>query len=160
MQVEQRHPQRLRQLLQAITMRTSARNQFRGTVRTVRRGAVNADVTLDLGDGVEVVANITNQSVTALALRPGRMAMALIKSSFVLLAPDAGLRISARNRLAGTVRSIVRGAVNSEVKLQLRGDRTIVAIVTNESLRELGLRRQQPCCAVINASHVLVAVND
>jgi molybdate transport system regulatory protein len=38
-------------------MKTSARNQFRGTVKFVRKGAVNADVILDLGDGLEIFAN-------------------------------------------------------------------------------------------------------
>jgi molybdate transport system regulatory protein len=160
MQAEYQNPERLQQLLRAIVLRTSARNQFRGVVKSVRRGAVNADVTLDVGDGLEIVANITNESVSELALEPGRAAMALIKSSFVLLAPGAELRISARNRLPGTVHTIVRGAVNSEVRLQLTGDRVIIAVVTNESLKELGLRKRQTCCAVINASHVLIAVND
>jgi molybdate transport system regulatory protein len=160
MQAEQQDPRRLQQLLRAITMRTSARNQFRGTVKSVRRGAVNADVTLELGDGLAIVANITNDSVTDLGLRSGRAAVALIKSSFVLLTPDSDLRISARNRLPGTVHGITRGAVNSEVKLQLAGDRLMVAIVTNASIKELGLRKSQACCAVINASHVLIAVND
>jgi molybdate transport system regulatory protein len=150
----------LNELLRAITMKTSARNQLRGTITRIQRGAVNADVIVDLGDGVEIFANITNDAVDDLSLAPGREATALIKSSFVLLSPDADIRISARNRLRGTIASIVPGAVNCEVRLQLNGGRIIVAIVTNEGLKELDLAEGSDCTALIKASHVLIAVND
>ncbi len=151
---------RLNDLLKAITMKTSARNQLRGTVKNVRKGAVNADVILDLGDGLEIFANITNEAVTELGLKKGRDAIALIKSSFVLLSADLNPRISARNRLPGTVAEIIHGAVNSEVKVQLAGGRTLIAIITDDGLKELGLKQDSECCAIIKASHILVAVND
>ena len=108
-------------------MKTSARNQFHGTVQAVRKGAINADVILDLGDGVQLCANITNEAVAELGLQPGRAAVALIKSSMVLLSPDQDIRISARNRLDGTVSAIIRGAVNCEVKLRLGAERVLFA---------------------------------
>jgi molybdate transport system regulatory protein len=150
----------LNQLLRAIAVKTSARNQFPGKVKTIRRGAVNADVILDLGDGLEIFANITNEAVEDLQLQPGRAAVALIKSSFVLLSPDLHIRISARNRLAGVISKIVRGSVNCEVKIQLPGARTLTAIVTNEGCEELNLSEGSACMALIKASHVLIAVTD
>ena len=85
-------------------MKTSARNALRGVVGGVTIGQVNAEVTLKVADGVEIVAIITKESVEELGLTIGREALALIKSSFVILAPgDAPLRTSARNRLTGTV---------------------------------------------------------
>jgi molybdate transport system regulatory protein len=150
----------LNNLLRAITMKTSARNQLRGRITRIHKGAVNADVIIDLGDGVEIFANITNDAVDDLSLAPGRDATALIKSSFVLLSPDANIRISARNRLRGTITSITPGAVNCEVRLQLNGGRIIVAIITNEGLKELDLAEGTECTALIKASHVLVAVSD
>jgi molybdate transport system regulatory protein len=98
--------------------------------------------------------------VDDLSLVPGRDATALIKSSFVLLSPDANIRISARNRLRGTITSITPGAVNCEVRLQLNGGRIIIAIITNEGLKELDLAEGTECTALIKASHVLVAVSD
>ena len=160
MQADIPHPQRLSDLLQVLTLRTSARNQLRGVVKTVRKGAVNADVVLDLGDGLEIFANITNESVQELRLRRGRSAIALIKSSFVLLAADPDIRISARNRLCGTISSITHGAVNCEVRLQLPGTRTLIAIVTEAGLKDLQLQEGSPCCAIVKSSHVLLAVND
>ena len=150
----------LNQLLRAIAMRTSARNQYRGKIRSVRKGAVNADVILDLGDGLEVFANVTNEAVDELELEPGREAVALIKASFVLLSPDRSIRISARNRLEGVVRRVIPGSVNSEIKIALPGERTLTAIVTNEGWSELGLAEGDPCMALIKASHVLLAVTD
>ena len=141
-------------------MKTSARNQFRGTVKTVRKGAVNADVILDLGDGLEIFANITNEAVEDLGLKKGREAVALIKSSLILLSPDQHIKISARNRLSGTISAIVHGSVNSEVKIQLHGGRVLTAIITADGLKELDLAEGTPCTALIKASHVLIAVND
>lgn len=151
---------RLNELVKAITMKISARNQFRGTVKAVRKGAVNADVILDLGDGLEIFANITNEAVEDLNLKPGRDAVALIKSSFVLLSPESSLRISARNQLRGTVTEVIPGSVNGEVKIQLPGGRVLTAIVTNEALKELDLVEGAACSALIKASHILIAVND
>jgi len=67
----------LNELLKAITMKTSARNQLRGTVKTIRQGSVSAEIGLDIGDGLEIFANITNESVEDLRLVPGREAIAL-----------------------------------------------------------------------------------
>jgi molybdate transport system regulatory protein len=151
---------KLNELMKAITMRTSARNQYRGKVSTVRKGAVNSDVVLDIGDGVTVSASITNDAVEDLGLKPGRDAVALIKASFVLLTPDADIRVSARNKLRGTVCAIIPGAVNAEVKLKLAGARVLTAVITLDALEELNLAVGTPCTALVKASHVLIAVND
>jgi len=152
--------ERLGGLLRAIALRTSARNQLRGTVRRVRRGAVSAEVMLDLGDGLMIVATITNTAADELRLAPGRAATALIKASWVLLSPDTAVRTSARNRLAGTISAIHRGPVQCEVRLALAGGRTLTAVITRGSVRELALAPGMPCCALVKASHVLIAVND
>ncbi len=146
-------------LLRAIAMKTSARNQFRGRVAEVRPGSVNGSVTLDLAGGMTLVANITRDSIEALQLAPGTPAIALIKSNFVLLSPDPDVRISTHNRLHGVVLSITPGAINSEVKLQLSEHRTLVAVVTNHSVDELGIQVGQPCTALIKASHIIIAVD-
>lgn len=141
-------------------MKTSARNQFRGTVKTVCKGAVNANVILDIGGGLEIFANITNEAVAELDLQPGRAAIALIKSSFVLLSPDASFRISARNQLRGTITEVIQGSVNDVVKVQLQGGPNLTAIVTGDGLKELGLVKGSPCNALIKSSHILIAVDD
>jgi molybdate transport system regulatory protein len=139
-------------------MKISARNQFTGVVKAVHKGAVNSDVILDIGDGLEIFANITNEAVADLQLAAGRHAMALIKSSFVLLTPDGKVRTSARNHLSGVVADVIPGSVNSEVKLQLPGQRILTAIVTVDAMADLALVKGSPCTALVKASHVLIAV--
>lgn len=142
-------------------MKTSARNQFWGKVATVKRGAVNAEVVLDLGAGETVVASITNGSVNALGLAPGREACALIKASQVLIASGEGTpKTSARNTLPGTVSACKEGAVNGEVTLALKGGRFVTATVTNASIRALDLQVGMPAAALIKASSVIIAVQD
>ena len=143
--------------LENLMLRTSARNQFEGTVQAIQRGAVNSEVILDLDGGDALVAIITNRSVDDLGLREGGSAIALIKSSFVVLAPP-GVRTSARNALSGTVVACREGAVNAEVELRLAGGRRLVATVTNESAKELGIRAGAPMLALVKSSHVILAV--
>jgi len=147
-------------LLRAISMKTSARNQFRGQVSYLEKGAVNSEVKVNLGEGLEIFAIITNEAVEELGLALGKEALVLIKASFVLLSPDDNLRISARNRLCGTVLETIPGAVNSEIKLELPGGRVLTAIITKEASDELGFAPGQRACALIKASHVILAVND
>jgi len=56
-------------------MKTSARNEFLGRVKAVKKGAVNAEVVLDIGNGLALVAIITNESVDNLGLAPGSRPM-------------------------------------------------------------------------------------
>ena len=89
---------------------------------------------------MEIFAIVTNEAVEDLGLALGKETMVLIKSSFVLPIPGRELRISARNRLYGTVREVVPGAVNSEVKLELPGGRVLTAIITRGSANRVGFR--------------------
>ncbi len=66
----------------------SARNRLLGTVSAVVPGAVNDEVTLDLGGGKSVTAVITAESRQALKLEVGQPAQALIKASHIILAVD------------------------------------------------------------------------
>ncbi len=147
-------------LLRSLGMKTSARNAFAGTVTMVRDGAVNAEVTLKVSDSIELVAIVTRESVEALALAPGRPVVALIKSSFVLIAAGHDdLPISARNRLKGVVATVTPGAVNDEVVLDLGDGKTVCATVTSESREQLKLAVGQPAQALIKASHIILAVD-
>lgn len=69
------------------------------------------------------------------------------------------MEISARNVLRGKVKRVVRGAVNSEVTLELTRDIDIVAIITNSSVDRLKLEEGDRAFAVIKASNVMIAVD-
>lgn len=152
---------RFNQLMRRFAMRSSARNQFVGQVVKVTKGAVNGEVELDIGDGLRIVSIITNESIEDLQVKKGREAYALVKASApILVLADDTLRSSARNRLCGTVVSCIEGAVNGEVGLELPGGKRLTAIITNESIRSLGLKEGVSACALIKASSVILAVND
>ncbi len=68
------------------------------------------------------------------------------------------MRLSARNQLRGTVRSISEGAAIANVELDVQGQR-LVASVTVEAVQELGLREGQEVTAVIKASDVILAAD-
>jgi len=147
-------------LLQRFGLRTSARNQFYGTVTAVVQGAVNDEISLALPGGQTVVAIVTRESTQSLGLVVGASAVALVKaSSVVLAAGDASaLALSARNRLAGTVRQVRRGAVNAEVTLELPGGAVIAAIITETSADVLGLAEGATATAIFKASSVILGV--
>lgn len=149
---------RFHEVMRGLGMKTSARNELAGTVKAITRGNVNSEVVLDLGGGDELVAIITNTSVENLALKPGVAAYALIKASWVILAVPGMARTSARNRLCGVVERVLDGAVNTEVTLKLAGGKRMTAVVTIESARELGLAPGVRACALVKASHVVLAV--
>lgn len=146
-------------LLDVINMKTSARNQFLGTVGAMHAGAVNDEIELRLSGGATLVAIVTHESAVALGLRVGLPAIALVKATSVLLA--TGLeraKVSARNQWSGTVSEVKPGAVNAEVGLALDGGGSLAAIVTQSSVRELGLRVGRRATALVKASDVILAV--
>ncbi len=146
------------QLIRRFDMQTSARNQFLGKVASVKTGPINAEVILDIGGGDRLAAVITHDSVDHLALEPGMEAYALVKAPWVILTTDDSLKTSARNRLCGTVVRCQEGAVNAEVIVELAGGKTVAAIVTNDSIQNLGLKVGVRACALIKASHIILAV--
>jgi molybdopterin-binding protein len=69
-------------------MDISARNSLKGTVKRVLPGAINTEVTVELANGLEVVAIITKESAERLKLAEGKEVYAVIKASDVMIAID------------------------------------------------------------------------
>ena len=69
-------------------MRISARNQLKGTVIEVKKGATTSHIRLEVSPGQIITASITNEAVDELALKVGRTATAVIKASDVMIAVD------------------------------------------------------------------------
>ena len=140
-------------------MKISARNVLEGKVQNVTKGAVNAEVTLALTGGGNVVSIITNSSIDSLDLAVGKTAYAIIKANEVIVGKDVdSAKLSARNVLAGEVTSSHDGAVNSEVAIQLTGGITVIASITKESVYALGLQQGDKVSAIVKASNVLIGV--
>ncbi|CAM5295031.1 Molybdenum-pterin-binding protein II OS=Afipia felis OX=1035 GN=mopII PE=4 SV=1 [Afipia felis] len=67
-------------------MRISARNQIKGTVVDVTKGATTSHVRVDIGGGQIVTSAITNEAVDELGLKKGASVIAVIKASDVMIA--------------------------------------------------------------------------
>ena len=146
-------------LLKVLNMKTSARNQWVGTVSAIRGGAVNDEVVLSLPGGARLVAIVTRDSTEALALQLQQTVIALVKSSSVMLAADLGdARLTARNRLEGRVLAVKPGAVNAEVTVETADGLPVVAIVAQSAVAELGLAPDAPVTVLVKASDIILAV--
>jgi len=146
-------------LLRRIAMKTTARNQFAGTIAGVETGPVTTQVTIAIAGGQEIVATMTTAAATRLKAEPGKEAIALIKSSAIVLVTDfAGYALSARNQFAGTISRVEKGAVSSLIGLTVPGGTLLTASVTNDAVDALGLAVGQPATAVFKAYSVMVAV--
>ncbi|MEG3162846.1 TOBE domain-containing protein [Sphingomonas sp. LB2R24] len=66
-------------------MKISARNQLSGRIASIQPGAVNGSVKVDIGNGMIITANITEEAISDLALSEGDQVTVLIKASDVLI---------------------------------------------------------------------------
>ncbi|HWK96280.1 MAG TPA: TOBE domain-containing protein [Pseudolabrys sp.] len=69
-------------------MRLSARNQIKGKIVDVRKGATTSHIRVEVAAGQVITASITNEAVEELGLKTGMTAVAVIKASDVMIAVD------------------------------------------------------------------------
>ncbi len=147
-------------LLRRMSVRSSARNQFAGTIEALREGVVDVEVQIRIDPQLEIAATVTRDSAEQLGLAVGGEVIALVKASSLMLLVDDNVRVSARNRLWGTVSRVVEGPINAEVTLALGHGRSAVAVVTRDSVQALGLCVDARACAAFKVSSVILAVID
>ena len=151
-----------RQVLRRMSMKTSARNQFAGPIISIKEGIVDTEVTIELDPQLQLTAIVTRESAENLGLAQDRDVLAFVKaSSIILLVEEDEGRISARNRFRGRIANIHVGPVNSEVTLDLPGNRHVItAVITDESVKRLGLVVGQTVTAAFKASSVFLVSTD
>ena len=69
-------------------MRISARNQIKGTVVEVKKGATTSHVRVDIGNGQIITSSITNEAVDELGIKAGGKCIVVVKASDVMIAVD------------------------------------------------------------------------
>lgn len=69
-------------------MKISARNSLKGTIKGIKKGAVNNEVVIELPGGLEMVSIITDTACENLELSVGKPVYAVIKASNVMVAVD------------------------------------------------------------------------
>ena len=139
-------------------MKLSARNQIKGTVKSIKEGAVNAVVVICRGNHNPIKADITMEAVKELGLAEGAECYAIIKASNVMFATEKLAGLSARNQIAGTIVKVAEGAVNGHVTIEDADGIKITGSITNEAIEALGLAEGKPAVAIIKATDVMVAV--
>ena len=140
-------------------MKISARNQIKGTVKSIKEGAVNAVVVICRGNHNPIKADITMEAVKDLGLEEGKECYAVIKATNVMFATAKIEGISARNQIEGTIVKVVEGAVNGHVTIEDAGGVQVSGSITNESIQDLGLKEGGTAVAIIKATDVMVAVD-
>jgi molybdopterin-binding protein len=69
-------------------MRISARNQIKGTVVEVKKGATTSHVRVDIGGGQIVTSSITNEAIDDLGIKAKGAVIVVVKASDVMIAVD------------------------------------------------------------------------
>jgi molybdopterin-binding protein len=69
-------------------MRISARNQIRGTVIEVKKGATTSHVRVDIGGGIIMTSSITNEAIDELGIKVKDQVRVVVKASDVMIAVD------------------------------------------------------------------------
>lgn len=69
-------------------MRISARNQIKGHIIEVTKGATTSHVRVDIGNGQMVTSSITNEAVDDLGLKAGGAVTVVVKASDVMIGVD------------------------------------------------------------------------
>ena len=139
-------------------MRISARNQIKGTVVSVTEGAVNGIVKIGFAD-TAISATISMAAIEELGLAVGKEAIAVIKATEVMVGLGE-MKLSARNKFEGTVKEVIRGAVNGIVKIEIAGGNVLSATISLGAIDELRLEEGSKAAAVIKATSVMVGVEE
>ncbi len=69
---------------------------------------------------------------------------------------DIGLKISARNRLSGTVKEVVKGTVTASIKINVEPSK-LTAVITREAVDDLELKPGDKVYAIIKATEIMVS---
>lgn len=69
------------------------------------------------------------------------------------------MKVSARNVIKGTIKRLVKDAVNTEVILEIAPQVELTSIITRTSAEQLGLSEGKEAYAVIKSSNVMIAGN-
>ena len=142
--------------IQRIAMQISARNQLMGKIGEIKQAKVNAEISIVLKSGVVLVSTITNSAVEELGLEIGDEVVGIIKASSVLISNTLDIATSARNKLGGVITDIKLGDVNAQVSVDIGQNDVVVATITSESVKHLGLSVGKKVCAIIKSSSILI----
>ncbi|RXJ91193.1 molybdenum-binding protein [Arcobacter sp. CECT 8983] len=139
-----------------LAMQISARNQIVGRVDKIVSNDVSANVVIVPKSGHELFANISNDAMQSLDIKKDSEVIAIFKSINVLLSTSGDIAISARNKIEGTISSIIKDKTNSEVIINIGEGQSISSIVTTGAVKQLGLEEDKKVYAYIKANDIMI----
>lgn len=66
------------------------------------------------------------------------------------------MKLSARNRLKGTVEEVEEGIVTAKVKVKTKGPAVITAVVTKDAVKDLGIKVGDSVEAIIKSTEIIL----
>ena len=142
--------------MKRLAMQISARNQIAGKIDNITLGAVNAIVSIKPKSGHKIFSNISKNSISNLGLKENDEVVAIFKSSNVLISTDSSFSLSARNKIAGVIKNLEKGAVNAEISIDIGEEQIITSVITNSAVEELKLTVGMKVIAIIKSSDVMI----
>ncbi|ACB96221.1 transcriptional regulator, ModE family [Beijerinckia indica subsp. indica ATCC 9039] len=145
-------------LFWGMAMRLSTRNAFRCTVKNVLSAPINVLVQLQISPECEIAAVLTSTSVQELGLVVGCPAVVLVNASSVILTTtEEPPRISAWNKIPGTVLTYIKDETNFEVIVDIGDGMTITSIISCEETEEGDFHPGKKVWAIFKTSDVIIA---
>ncbi|KPW75971.1 DNA-binding domain of ModE / Molybdate-binding domain of ModE [Pseudomonas syringae pv. coriandricola] len=147
------------ELLNRLTLRTSARNQLLGRIVAITRQGHHDQIRLRLADEVFVDAQVTHDSTLHLGLEIGTDAVALIKAGWLEVHADNAEETNGNNCLIGQIESVIDADDGpSEVRIKLPSGQTLCALATPQHLQAQQLKTGVAVQARFAASFVLLGI--
>ena len=122
-------PERLARILSRTFLTTSARNQISCRVGAIEAHGLSSQLELQLRGGDTLFSTITTTSVRNMGLESGCDAYAIIKSSDIVITPEAPEHRDDLNVLSGEIVSLQRSEENAEITLQLKGGSKLIGVM-------------------------------
>ncbi len=146
-------------LLKRLVIKTSATNQLFGYIIEIDQGTVNAEVVVKLKGGELVAAAISLSELKQLDLNIGSDIVLLINDPEIIIATDPdNYSFSARNCLRGKVVRLQEDEVDAEVVIHLPSGDSLVAIISQVSVEEMGLKLGISAHALFKSNAVMIGV--
>lgn len=140
-------------LFQRLVVKTSARNQLFGKFISILHGSVSVEITIQLKGNEQIITTISVPDFHKLNLTLNSDVLLLLNSSEIMLATiDNPKQFSARNYLACHVIQIREDLIYAEITLLFAGGEMLIATITKQSLRDLGLENGMRVFAVFKTN--------
>ena len=141
-----------------LILKSSARNQWRAEVLSIKMGIIKSEVSVRLPDGAILIANLDRESTSQLQLEFGTHVIALVKASMVHLVTEAeDFLFSAENQFEGRVSEILQDAVTVEIFVDLPSGDRIVTTLSLTAFLEMGVEEGDRVIIFFDSEAVILA---